>query len=123
MMSTPDDEQPIAPQHPRDIGGRDAFIPHTARLSGIGVDNLAWASALAPVGCRSGQPGAGPLDHRVAFELGEGGHDGDYYGRAHRPVGVKTVGEAVKSNPSGSELVDHGENVLCVASGGRVSRR
>ena len=51
----------------------------------------------------------------VAFELGEGGHDGQH-GRAHRPVGVQTFGEAAESDPSGRQLVHHRENVLGVAS-------
>jgi hypothetical protein len=44
-----------------------------ACLGGLGVVDLARASALPPVGCGSGESGAGPLDHGVAFELGEGG--------------------------------------------------
>ena len=102
-------------QHLRDVGGRDALLPELAGFGGIGVVDLAWASTLAPVGCGSGQPGAGALDHGVAFELGEGGHDGEH-GCAHRPVGVQTFGEAAESDPSGRQLVHHGENVLGVAS-------
>jgi len=45
-----------------------------------------WASALTTVG-GGGQPGAGALDHGVALQLREGGHDGEH-GRAHRPIGV-----------------------------------
>ena len=102
-------------QHLRDVGGRDALLPELTGLGGIGVVDLAWASALASVGGGGGQPGAGALDHGVAFELGEGGHDGEH-GRAHRPVGVQTFGEAAESDPSGRQLVHHGENVLGVAS-------
>ena len=102
-------------QHLRDVGGRDALLPELAGFGGIGVVDLAGASALAPVGCGGGQPGAGALDHGVAFELGERGHDGEH-GRAHRPVGVQTFGEAAESDPSGRQLVHHRENVLGVAS-------
>ena len=70
---------------------------------------------LRPLAAAASQPGAGALDHGVAFELGEGGHDGQH-GRAHRPVGVQTFGEAAESDPSGRQLVDHRENVLRVAS-------
>ena len=49
-----------ASEHLRDVSGRDALFPQLAGLGGVGVVDLAWASALAPVGCRSGQPGAGP---------------------------------------------------------------
>ena len=35
---------------------------------------------------------------------------------AHRPVGVQTFGEAAESDPSGRQLVHHGEHVLGVAS-------
>ena len=38
------------------------------------------------------------------------------HGRAHRPLGVQTFGEAAESDPSGRQLVDHRENVLGVAS-------
>ena len=47
-------------EHLRDVSGRDALFPQLAGLGGVGGVDLAWASALAPVGCRSGQPGAGP---------------------------------------------------------------
>ena len=43
-------------QHLCYVGGRDALVPELAGLGGLGVINLAWASALAPIGCGSGQP-------------------------------------------------------------------
>ena len=49
-------------QHLRDVGGRDALLPELTGFSGIGVVDLARAPTLAPVGCGSGQPGAGALD-------------------------------------------------------------
>jgi hypothetical protein len=57
----------------------------------MSVVDLARASALAPIGCSSGQPGAGALDHGVPFKLGEGGHDGEHR-LAHRAVGMQTFG-------------------------------
>jgi hypothetical protein len=47
--------------------------------------------------------------------LGERGQDGEH-GRAHRPVGVQTFGEAAESDPSGGQLVHHREYVLGIAS-------
>jgi hypothetical protein len=38
--------------------GRDAFPPELAGFTGVGVVDLARASAFAPVRCGSGQPGA-----------------------------------------------------------------
>ena len=84
-------------------------------FGGVGVVNLAWASALSPIGCGSGQPGAGPLDHGVAFELGEGGHDGQHC-LPHWAVSVQPFGEAAESDPSGRQLVNDGKYVLRVAS-------
>ncbi len=89
------------------VGLVDAYVSHN-----LYSNNTA---ALAPVGCGSGQPGAGALDHGVAFQLGEGDHDGQHR-LAHRPVGVQTFGEAAESDPPGSQLVDNRENVLGVAS-------
>ena len=62
------------------------------------VDVTGWLAsqpdaASLPVGYFAASTGAGALDHGVACELGEGGHDGEH-GRAHRPVGVQTFGEA-----------------------------
>ena len=102
-------------QHLRDVSGRDALLPELTGFGGIGVVNFAWASALAPVRCRSDETGPGALDHGVAFELSEGGHDGQH-GLAHRPLGVQTFGEAAESDPPGRQLVHHRENVLGVAS-------
>jgi hypothetical protein len=76
-------------QHFRNIAGRDALLPDLTCFGGIGVVDLAWASALAPVRCGSDETGPGPFDHGVAFELGECGHDGEH-GFAHRPFGVQT---------------------------------
>ena len=95
--------------------GPRCLVPKLAGFGGVGVVDLAWASALAPVGGGSGQPGAGPFDHGVAFELGERGHDGQH-GRAHRPLGVQTLGEAAESDPSRCQLIHHRENVFGVAS-------
>jgi hypothetical protein len=47
------------PQHLRDVGGRDARVPELTGFGGFGVVDLARASALASVGCGSGQPGTG----------------------------------------------------------------
>jgi hypothetical protein len=102
-------------QHFRDVTGRDALLSELTGFGGIGVVHLARTPTLAPVRCGSDQPGTGPLDHGVAFELGECGHDCEH-GFAHRPFGVQTFGEAPESDPSGSQLVHDSENVLCVAS-------
>jgi hypothetical protein len=72
--------------------GRDALLPELTGLSGVGVVDLAWPSAFSSVGCGSVQPGTGPLDHGVAFELGEGGHDGDHGFAHHRLVAVRGGG-------------------------------
>ena len=42
-----------------------------AGLRGSNIVDFARPSALASVGSGSGQPGAGPLDYGVAFELNE----------------------------------------------------
>ena len=62
------------------------------------VDVTGWLAsqpdaASLPVGYFAASTGAGALDHGVACELGERGHDGEH-GCAHRPVGVQTFGEA-----------------------------
>jgi Helix-turn-helix domain of resolvase len=44
-------------QHFRDVAGRDALLPELTGFGGIGVVDLAWPSALAPVGCCSGPRG------------------------------------------------------------------
>src|ERR1700742_4055953 len=38
-------------QHFGDVGGGDALVPKLTGFGGVGVGDLAWASALAPVGC------------------------------------------------------------------------
>ena len=55
--------------------GCNAFIPKTAGLDSIGVVNLARAATLATISGCCRETCAGPLDHGVAFELGEGRHD------------------------------------------------
>ena len=89
-------------------------FPAGARLGGGGVVDLSGTSALAPVGGGSGQPGSGALDHGVAFELSEGGHDGQHR-LAHRPFGVQALGDAAESDPARCQAVDDGEHVLGVA--------
>ena len=63
------------------------------------------AVRLCARGCGSGQSGPGPLDHCVAFQLGEGDHDGEHR-LAHR---------ASEPDPARRQVVDDGENVLGVA--------
>ena len=84
-------------------------------LAASASSTLRGRPPLRPFAAAAMQPGAGALDHGVAFELGEGGHDGEH-GLAHRPFGVQTLGEAPEPDPAGSQLVDDSENVLGVAS-------
>ena len=51
----------------------------------------------------------------VPLKLRKGSHDGEHR-LAHRAFGVQPFGEAAESDPSGPQLVDHGENVLGVTS-------
>jgi hypothetical protein len=55
--------------------GCNAFIPKTEGLDSIGVVNLARAATLATISGCCRKTCARPLDHGVAFELGEGRHD------------------------------------------------
>ena len=45
-------------QHLRDVGRRDSLVPQAPRLRGIGLADLAGATAFTPVVSSCGQPGA-----------------------------------------------------------------
>ena len=74
---------------------------------------LRRASALAPVGCGGGQPGTGPLDHGVAFQLRERGHDGEHRFR-HRALGMQALGYAPEPDSARCQLIDNSKNVFSV---------
>ena len=95
-----------------------AAMPFSRRLTGFGgsaSSTLRGRPPLRPLAAAAASPARVALDHGVAFELGEGGHDGEHR-LAHRAVGVQTLGEAAESDPAGRELVHHRQYVLGVAS-------